>query len=145
MNAKITPLSAGVAGRTVIVPWDASDMAISQDFLAFVLEQLEALGRVSHRRMFGAAGLYRDGLFFGLVDGDTLYFKTDDANRADYEAAGGEAFDPFPERPNQGPFSYFSVPIEVIEQPDELAEWARKALAAAARKPPAKPRRRARS
>lgn len=106
---------------------------MSSEFLDYVLEQLEPLGGVSSRRMFGGAGLYRDGLIFGLVSGDAVYFKTDETNLADYQAAGAERFDPMPERPAK--FSYFSVPIEVLEQPDELAAWARKALAASARRP----------
>lgn len=116
---------------------------MSSEFLDYVLEQLEPLGAVTSRRMFGGAGLYRDGLIFGLVSGDAVYFKTDETNLADYEAAGAERFDPMPERPAR--FSYFSVPVEVLEQPDELAAWARKALAASAGKPAAKPARRPRS
>ena len=106
---------------------------MSSEFLDYVLEQLEPLGDVTSRRMFGGAGLYRDGLIFGLVSGDAVYFKTDEANLADYEAAGAERFDPMPERPAK--FSYFSVPVEILEQPDELAAWARKALAASGRAP----------
>ena len=118
-------------------------MALSREFVDYVLEQLETLGGVSYRRMFGGGGLYRDGLFFGVLVDDTLYLKTDAANRADYEAVGAEPFNPRPQYPSE--LTYFAVPIDIIEQPDELAEWARKALAAAARKPAAKPARRARS
>ncbi len=112
---------------------------MSSEFLDYVLEQLEPLGEVSSRRMFGGAGLYRDGLIFGLVSGDALYFKTDEANLPDYEAAASERFDPMPERPAK--FSYFSVPPDVLEQPDELTVWARKALAASARRPVKRARR----
>lgn len=115
---------------------------MSSEFLAFVLEQLEPLGAVTSRRMFGGAGLYRHGLIFGLVSGEAVYFKADDENLPDYQAAGAEPFDPMPGRPAK--FSYFAVPVEVLEQPDDLADWARKALAAAARKP-VRPTRRPRS
>ncbi|MFC3078861.1 TfoX/Sxy family protein [Phenylobacterium terrae] len=120
-------------------------MAVSSEFLDYLLEQLEPLGRVTSRRMFGGAGLYRDGIIFGIVSGEAVYFKTDETNLPDYEAAGAERFDPMPERPAK--FSYFSVPPDVLEQPDELAEWARKAVAASARRPakPAKRPRRPRS
>lgn len=118
-------------------------MALSREFVDYVLEQFEMLGGVSHRKMFGGGGLYRDGLFFGVLNEDTLYLKTDAENRPDYEALGAEPFNPYPDKP--GVLSYFAVPIDVLEQPDELAEWARKALAAAARKSAPKPRRRARS
>lgn len=112
---------------------------MSSEFLAFVLEQLEPMGGVTSRRMFGGAGLYRHGQIFGLVSGEAVYFKTDAENRPDYEAAGSERFDPMPDRPAQ--FSYFSVPPDVLEASDELTAWAHKALAAAARQPVRRPRR----
>ncbi|HEY9217095.1 MAG TPA: TfoX/Sxy family protein [Phenylobacterium sp.] len=110
-------------------------MALSSGFLDYVLEQFETLGGVSSRRMFGGAGLYRDGLFFGLVSSDVLYLKADDENRPQFEAVGAAQFNPFPDKPGMGSMSYYAAPVEVLEQPDELAEWARRALGAAARKP----------
>ena len=57
-------------------------MTVGAAFLQYVLEQLERLGAVSSRRMFGAVGLYRDDVFFAIIDDDTLYFKVDDSTRA---------------------------------------------------------------
>jgi DNA transformation protein and related proteins len=65
-------------------------MPVGAAFLQYVLEQLERAGKVASRRMFGGVGLYCDGLFFGLIDDDTLYFKVDNTTRADYEARGGK-------------------------------------------------------
>ncbi len=56
-------------------------MSVSNDYRDFVLEQLAPAGRVTSRAMFGGVGLYLDGLFFALIDDDTLFFKTDDATR----------------------------------------------------------------
>ncbi|MFZ2507574.1 MAG: TfoX/Sxy family protein, partial [Steroidobacteraceae bacterium] len=74
-------------------------MAVSDEFRDYVLEQLASAGKVSPRRMFGGVGLYLDGLFFALIDDDTLYFKTDDANRLRFEQAGSRPFCPYPDRP----------------------------------------------
>jgi len=63
-------------------------MAVSVGYRAFVMEQLEHAAPVAHRRMFGGVGLYSEGLFFGLMADDTLYFKVDDGNREDFEEAG---------------------------------------------------------
>jgi DNA transformation protein and related proteins len=113
-------------------------MAVSDDFREFVLEQLRPSGRVASRSMFGGVGLYLDGLFFALIDDDTLYFKTDDSNRARYERAGSTPFCPFPGRPDQA-LGYWQVPAEVLEDADELSIWAREAmnvaLAARTRRP----------
>jgi hypothetical protein len=54
-------------------------MAVSSDYLDFVLEQLAPVGPLTSRKMFGGVGLYAQGLFFALIDDDTLYLKGDDA------------------------------------------------------------------
>jgi DNA transformation protein and related proteins len=108
-------------------------LKVSDGFKSFVLDQLEELGDVTPRSMFGGVGLYRRGVFFGILARDTLYMKVDDRNRGDYENAGMKAFKPYPGR--GGTMRYYSVPLEVLESPIELAEWARKSLAAA---PPTK-------
>lgn len=106
-------------------------LKVSEGFRAFVLDQLSELGDVTPRPMFGGLGLYRDGLFFGIVAGDVLYLKVDDATRGDYTAAGMPPFKPYPHR--AGTMQYYAVPPDVLESPIELAAWARKALSVAAR------------
>lgn len=105
-------------------------MAVSDDFRDFVLDQMKSAGRVVERRMFGGVGLYLEGLFFALIDDDTLYFKADDSNRPRFEQAGSKPFCPFPDRPEQA-MGYWQVPAEVLEDPEELAIWAREALTVA--------------
>ncbi len=105
-------------------------MAVSDEFLTYVLDQLGCVGCVESRRMFGGAGIYFDGLFFALIADDVLYFKVGDSNRSDYEDAGMEPFRPFADKPNV--MSYYEVPIEVLENKGRLQEWAQKALTIAA-------------
>jgi DNA transformation protein and related proteins len=105
-------------------------MTVSAVYVAFVLDQLSALGGVTSRRMFGGVGLYRDELFFGLIDDDVLFFKADDSNRGDYESEGMKRFCPFPDQP-QYEMGYYEVPASALDEPEELAVWARKALAVA--------------
>ena len=102
-------------------------MSLSEEFLAYVLDQLSPWGGVTARKMFGGAGLYRDGKMFGLVADDVAYLKVDDSNRGDFEAAGSSPFKPYPDKPTS--MSYFEVPPEVLERPEELIEWARRSLA----------------
>ncbi len=42
-------------------------MAVSDEFVDYVVEQLSGWGEVSVRRMFGGAGLYREGIMFAVV------------------------------------------------------------------------------
>lgn len=108
-------------------------MAVSKDFLDYVLDQLSTFGRVTARRMFGGIGLYKDELFFGLIDDNVVYFKADDSNRADYEARGARRFRPFRDKPLLS-LSYYEVVESVLEDAEELAVWARKSRAAASAK-----------
>jgi DNA transformation protein len=105
-------------------------MAVTHDYLQYVLEQLEGLGHVVTRRMFGAVGLYHDGLFFGLIAADTVYFKVNESSRRDYEVRGADRFRPFPEKPHLS-MTYYSVPADILEDADECVVWARKSLNAA--------------
>jgi DNA transformation protein and related proteins len=117
-------------------------MAVQPQYLDYILEQLQALGALRSRRMFGGVGLYADGLFFGLIDDDTLFFKTDDRNVGAYRERNMPRFMPFPDRPDAA-LGYHQVPAEVIEDAEALVSWARQAVAVAlasdARKQRAKP------
>lgn len=108
-------------------------MAVTEDFCRYVLEQLNALGSLHSRRMFGAVGLYCDGAFFGLISSDVLYFRVGDSNRGDYEARGMGQFRPYKNRP-QVSMSYYEVPAEVLEDSEECMLWARRSLTLASAK-----------
>jgi DNA transformation protein len=107
-------------------------MAVSSGFIQFVLDQLQGLGPVHARRMFGGVGLYFEDLFFGLIADDVVYLKVDESTRERYEAARAEPFRPY----GQGSYSmsYYEVPLKVLEDRDEIKTWARKAVSVAGRK-----------
>lgn len=108
----------------------SSSMPHNNEYLEYVLEQLAGLPGVRSNRMFSGAGLYQDEVFFGLLFGETLYFKVDDSNRRDYESRGMAQFRPYKDRP-QVSFTYYEVPPEVLEDRQELVAWARRAVEAA--------------
>lgn len=102
-------------------------MPVSDDFIEYVIDQLSGWGNVTSRKMFGGAGLYRDGKMFGLIADDVFYLKVDDSNRARYVEAGSSAFKPYPDKKMS--MSYFDVPPDVFEDVDELEAWAAGSLA----------------
>jgi DNA transformation protein len=106
-------------------------MAVSGEFLQYVIEQLAGLEGVSPRRMFGGVGLYSNERIFGLIFGDILYFKVNDSNRGDYESRGMNRFRPYADKPLLS-MTYYEVPADVLEDADECAAWARKSTAAGA-------------
>lgn len=79
------------------------------------------------RYTFGGVGIYLDRVVFALIANDVLYFKVDDSNRGDYEAAGMTPFKPYPTRNTTMP--YYEVPVSVLEDIDQLTVWGRKACA----------------
>jgi DNA transformation protein and related proteins len=100
-------------------------------FVDFLLDQLDGLPEVRAQRMFGGVGLYSGDLFFGIVHRDILYFKVNGQSRNDYVCAGMAPFKPYKDRPMT--MQYYEVPAAVIEDADELCQWARRAIAAADR------------
>lgn len=117
-----------------------SSMRVSDGFREFVVDQLTVVGGIRPQPMFGGIGLYADDLFFGIVAADILYFKVDDSNRADYEAAGSSAFTPYKDRAMT--MSYYRVPADVLEDAAVLEQWARRAIAVAKSSAQGKKRRR---
>jgi len=101
-------------------------MAVSKDFLEYILDQLSEWGEVYVRRMFGGAGLYRDGLMFGLVANNVAYLKVDETNREKFLEAGSAPLKPFPDRPTV--MSYYEIPPDILEDRDELIIWAEESL-----------------
>ena len=118
-------------------------MPVNEQYLDYVVDQLSCVGPIAAKRMFGGVGLYFDGFFFGLIAGDALFFKVDDENRGAYQAAGARPFQPYGDESYS--MSYFEVPVDVLEDVDQLRAWARDAVAAAKRKAEQrKPRRKPR-
>jgi DNA transformation protein len=105
-------------------------MSVQPQYLAYILEQIAGLPAVRSNRMFGGIGLYSDGIFFGLIDDDTLFFKTGPANVADYLSRNMPKFMPFPDKTG-AVMGYHQVPADVIEEPELLVGWARKSVGVA--------------
>jgi len=80
------------------------------DFVEHVCDLLAALGAVRAKAMFGGYGVYVDEIFCAIIASDTLYFKVDDGNRADYEALGHGPFKPFDGKGMV--MSYYEVPAK---------------------------------
>ena len=109
-------------------------MAVSDEFVDYVVDQLSKWAEVSARKMFGGAGLYREGRMFGVIADDVAYLKVDDSNRDDFVKAGSSPFQPYPEKIKSMVMSYFEIPADVLEDPDELARWAERSWIVARKK-----------
>lgn len=96
----------------------------TDSFKDFVLDQLADLRGVTTRAMFGGYGLYQHDIFFGIIHKGHLYFKTDRTTVPAYRSRGMKPFAP---TPTQTLKNYYEVPIEVLEDSDDLTTWASQA------------------
>jgi DNA transformation protein len=90
---------------------------------------------VTMRRLFGGAGLYAEGLMFGLMFDGAIFLKVDEACIADFEREGSRPFvytrAKSHGRVGRASLSYWRLPERLYDDPDELAVWAARALAIA--------------
>ncbi len=106
-------------------------MTVEPGYVAHLKDLLTPLGRIVVKRMFGGAGIYCDGVFFAIIDTETLYFKTDEESRAAYES---ENMSPFTFMTKDGPSrlpNYYRVPERLLDEPDDMRDWAQRAIAVA--------------
>ena len=105
----------------------------------FIHDLFQPFGAVSVRRMFGGAGLFADGVMFGLVSGGQIYLKVDATTVPCFEREQCEPFEYSTKNGKRALTSYWRLPDRLYDDADELARWARRALAAARRGAAVKP------
>jgi DNA transformation protein and related proteins len=106
----------------------ASDKSVCDEITA----RLTPMGPVTGRGMFGGYGIFMEGLMFGLIADNELYFKVDDQNRAAFEAKGST---PFTYQGKSKPIemSYWKVSSDIFADINMLVEWGSEAFSAAKR------------
>ncbi|RUO99356.1 TfoX/Sxy family protein [Hyphomicrobium sp.] len=106
-------------------------MSANEDLLQILKDALERDGSVSGRRMFGGLGVYSDGTFFAIITGGTIYLKTSDAGRTRFADEGSAAFSYTTKTGRTQLTSYWRLPDRLLDEPDELQDWARASISAA--------------
>lgn len=110
-------------------------MPLSPGFTDHALELLAGLGGVEARRMFGGAGIYRDGVMFALLDDDVIYVRVDDALQVELEAQGSVAWtNSMKPDGSIRSMGYWSLPETAADDPDAAVAIARRALTAAVKR-----------
>lgn len=104
-------------------------MAISDGTIEFLAEILAPLGHITARRMFGGAGIYCDGVIFGLHIEDLLYLKADAGTIPAFDAEGCGPFSYDTKHGARAVMSYWRAPERLFDEPEEFIEWARRSLA----------------
>jgi DNA transformation protein len=103
------------------------------DFIAYLHELLEPVGKVSARAMFGGWGVYVDGIIIGIVVEGRLYLKADALSEPQFIATGNAPF-MYPSPKGPMAMSYWSIPEDALDSSEAMRPWAKLALEAARRK-----------
>ena len=112
----------------------------------FLIDLFADFGPVTIRRMFSGFGISADGTNFALALRSGVYFRVDEQTIPRFEAGGSGPFQYQTRAKTVTVSSYWQLPARLFDDSEELAEWARAALAAAQRaalKKRAKPQKRA--
>ena len=99
----------------------------------FIRDLFAQFRPVTVRRMFSGAGIFADGLMFGLIVDGAIHLKVDETNFADFQREGSRPFSytrgKNSGRPTRHAPPYWRLPERLYDDPDELAVWAGRALA----------------
>jgi DNA transformation protein and related proteins len=111
----------------------------------FIRDLFAPFGPVAVRRMFGGAGIFREGLMFGLVFDGAIFLRVDQDSIPDFEREGSRPFvytrAKSPGKVGRASLSYWRLPERLYDDPEELVVWAGRALAIVQRKKTAPPAR----
>jgi DNA transformation protein and related proteins len=104
----------------------------------FIRELFAPFGAVVVWRMFGGAGLFREGLMFGLAFDGALFLRVDEDSIPDFEREGSRPFvytrAKSPGKVGRASTSYWRLPERLYDDPEQLAVWAERAFAITQRK-----------
>jgi DNA transformation protein len=96
-------------------------------------ELFAAFGPVDVRRMFSGFGVYADDVCFALYLRGEFFLKADETTIPRFVAEGSEHFSYSTRAKTVSVKSWWRMPARLYDEPEELAEWAREAVAVAAK------------
>jgi len=99
----------------------------------FLIDLFADFGPVTIRKMLSGHGVSADGTNFALSLRAGLYFRADEVTIPGFEAEGSKPFQYQTRAKTVTVNSYWQLPARLFDDSEELAEWARAALAAAQR------------
>ena len=99
----------------------------------FLIDLFADFGPVTIRKMFSGYGISADGTNFALALRAGLFLRADELTIPDFEAEGSKPFQYSTRAKTVTVNSYWELPARLFDDSQELAQWARAALAAAQR------------
>src|SRR6201992_3577573 len=99
----------------------------------FLIDLFSDFGPVAIRPVFSGFGISADGINFAMALRAGLYFRADEVTIPQFEAEGAKPFQYQTRTKTVTVGSYWQLPARLFDEPEELTEWAKAALAAAQR------------
>ncbi|MCK1617512.1 TfoX/Sxy family protein [Bradyrhizobium sp. 159] len=99
----------------------------------FLIDLFADFGPVTIRKMFSGYGISAEGINFALSLRAGLFFRADEMTIPNFEAEGSRPFQYSTRAKTVTVNSYWQLPARLFDDSEELAQWARAALAAAQR------------
>lgn len=109
-----------------------AELTDQKEFVNYVVELMQGIGPVYHKRMFGGYGIFLEGLMLGLIADNELYLKADDQNSEDFQALDLEPF-VYNKQGKPMRMSYYQAPEQALEDSETMIQWAASAYQAAVR------------
>lgn len=100
-----------------------------------LFELFQSLPDIRIKRLFGGQGVYSGELIVALVTAGDIYLKSDPQIEAEFEAAGCRRWTYERKGRPSVRMPYYRLPDDALDDPDVMAAWGAKALAAALRAP----------
>lgn len=100
-------------------------MATQNEFVSYLLEELQPLGLAASKQMFGGYGLFMNDLMFALVTDETLYLKSGPEIDSLFDELNLPSFS-YLRQGKQISLSYRLAPDSILDDPQELCEWVRR-------------------
>lgn len=114
-------------------------MGMTREQAVFLEDLFAVLPGSTVKRMFGGAGVFRDGLMYALsLDEGRIALKADEATIPAFKAEGMEEW-VYPYKGGKKSMGYWYMPERLLDEEDERRDWARAAFEAAMRADAAKP------
>ena len=93
------------------------------EFLQYALDLFNPLGRLTSKTLFGGNAILKNNITFAMVFDGSIYLKTDKNTVKKYLDLDSK---PLSYKKNNKTINlrYYEIPIEVIDDEDQLMQWA---------------------
>jgi len=115
-------------------------MAVSAEFITWLEDLFSVVPGTTIRRMFGGVGMFRHGLMYALAMSDgRIALKADEATIPSFRAEGSQEWTYALRKSPKKSMGYWYLPERLLDDPDEMRNWALAAFEAAVRADAKKP------